>query len=82
MIKVNIDQEALSISYADSGRWRSFELSTSGTSFDDCSENGSISEIDQDGGEIRTYPLSEAYNGVIEAAEIVINRELNKGSKL
>jgi len=67
-----IIDEHLDIDYQDSGRWRSYHLSTDGDNLQELTENADIFEIDQDGGEITNYELCNASNEVIKEASKVI----------
>jgi len=62
----------LGIDYADCGAWRSYHLNTFGTTQEELRENATISEIDQDGGELNCYGLEEARNDVEKAVEGII----------
>lgn len=74
--KCIISTEEMGIDYADSGRWRSYELDTHGNSMDECEENASVSETDQDGGEIDIYSLKDASSEVFDRAIEMITAEL------
>jgi hypothetical protein len=52
-----------------------YEFGTEGDSLGACLENAWVFEIDQDGGEIKDYPLAEAPAAVIKEAEHVIRLE-------
>lgn len=66
--KYGIDTD-LGVSYQDIGPWRSYQLTAYGDSFNELLEDASISEIDQDGGELAgPYPLEDATNEVHEIA--------------
>lgn len=55
----------LPIDYEDCGRWRSYEVQDAcGETEEEFLNNVSISEIDQDGGEIRTYGYDDAGSAV------------------
>lgn len=58
--KYSIDTE-LGIEYQDAGPWRSYHLYASGDSIQELIEDSSISEIDQDGGELDCYGINETY---------------------
>lgn len=77
--KYNIDTD-LGIDYRDSGRWRSYQLYASGNSEAELMEDATISEIDQDGGDLATYGLEDASNEVHaacirEIARIILEKE-------
>ena len=74
--------EDTGVEYADSGRWRSYDLYTTGRSYEELFDNASISETDQDGGEIKTYDLQDADQEVQEAAFKIINDYLRLHPKL
>ena len=57
--KYHIDTE-IGIDFADAGPWRSYHLDTSGDSFNEMIQNATVSEIDQDGGELDCYELRQA----------------------
>lgn len=62
----------LEIDYRDVPPWRSFEVSARGNSVSEMLVDATISEIDQDGGEIRSYGLEDASNEVSQRAESLI----------
>lgn len=62
----SIDTE-MGIDFADAGPWRSYHLETSGDSFNEMVENATVSEVDQDGGTIDAYGLSDASSEVENA---------------
>ncbi len=66
-----IDQH-LEVEYQDEGPWRSFDLKAEGNSYEQILDDAAIFEIDQDGGELRCYGLSEASEEVRAAAMKVI----------
>jgi len=63
----NIEVNDLGVPYEDCGRWRGYSLVTFGDTKDQLIENASISETDQDGGEIATYGLEDAPREVDDA---------------
>lgn len=63
----SIDTTDIGIDFADAGPWRSYQLETSGDTFDQMVQNATVSEIDQDGGTLSAYGLDEA-SSQIEAA--------------
>ena len=79
-----IEDVELGVPYEDEGQWRSYHFSTEGRTLEQLEENGSISEIDQDGGEIRNYPMGEGTHQVYMAAMNAIRshvEELIKAQK-
>lgn len=83
MNTVNIENEDLAVEHRDAGPWRSYHLSTYGSSMPECLANAAIEEIDQDGGELRTVPLEHHGSGeVYEAAVALIEQRLNPTPKL
>lgn len=60
-IKLNYDHQ-------DEGQWRSYELDSRGTTKEELIVNGWVWEIDQDGGNLKDYPLGDADTGVYKAA--------------
>lgn len=77
-LKVSIEGECLDVSYQDSGQWRSYELTCAGHDFNSCEASAHISEIDQDGGEIRTYDIGDASGEVYREAENMIKNALKE----
>lgn len=75
--KVSISTD-IGVHYQDEPPWRSYYLETSGDTLIELIDNAQISEIDQDGDEIRTYELNEASNEVIKAAEKIIHYEASE----
>ncbi len=79
-VKYNIDQD-LGIEYADEGPWRSYQFTASGDSLLELVEDAQISEVDQDGGDLRCYGLDEATEKMRELAEKLILEALNAKEK-
>jgi len=70
-----IDTE-LGIDYADCGPWRSYHLYAIGDTEREMREDASITEIDQDGGELNCYGLEDARLEVENAVTILIKEKL------
>lgn len=66
MSKIVIDDKDTGIDHADEGPWRGYHLTTEGTSLADLEANASITEVDQDGGDLNTYALGDARRDVYE----------------
>lgn len=64
----SFDGVDMGISYQDAGPWRSYELTSFGNTFAHLIENATVTELDHDGGEIRSYGLIEAPGNVAERA--------------
>lgn len=75
-MKYHIDTD-LGIMYQDEGPWRSYELVTSGSTKEELLEDATISEVDQDGGELACYSFDDAGNQVSEA----VLREIESAMK-
>jgi len=58
----------LELDYADIGPWRNFEIHLYGSNLIEIIEDAHIAEIDQDGGELNVYHLSESSKSVLETA--------------
>ena len=71
MTQINIDTE-LSTPYEDSRQWRSYHLTASGRDLLELVHDATISEVDQDGGDIMSYGLEDAPQDVREEAGLVI----------
>ncbi len=52
----------LSEEFADEGPWRSYNLESYGDSLKELWDNATVSEVDQDGGELVTYDVLEYGN--------------------
>lgn len=69
--KCSFDYLDLGIDFRDFGPWRSYHLDTHGDTLSECLVNATISEIDQDGGELDCYDIdyasSEVYRAVVDA---------------
>ena len=76
--QITIEVYDLEVDYQDAGPWRCYSFFTHGDTIEQLVENGTIAEIDQDGGEIDCYSLENAPNDVIEAAIQLIAKEFNK----
>lgn len=72
-VKFSIDADTR-VEYCDEGQFRNFQLITEGDNVDQLLDNAQISEVDQDGGELDTYPLDDARSDVIRAANKIIMR--------
>jgi hypothetical protein len=82
MPKYTIDCLDLEIEWRDLGRWRSYSLSAHGDTLDELVESATISEVDQDGGELRCYGLGEADNEVFRVACKTIEAHVEKKRQL
>lgn len=67
-------EEDLGISYQDSGPWRSYSISAGGDNIDELMEDVTISETDQNGGELDCYGLDAASNDVYEIVVDLLNK--------
>lgn len=56
--KYSIQINDIGLDYQDAGQWRSYSLETSGDTYAELIHNATISETDQDGGEIDCYDLN------------------------
>lgn len=72
--KYNISYCDLGVPFQDSGAFRSYELSASGDSLGELIEDATISEIDQDGGELNTYGYAECSTNVLSAVDYQISK--------
>lgn len=79
---MRIESQDLGIDYRDSGPWRNYELSTDGKTIEECIDNASISEIDQDGGELATYGYEEASHEVAFAVCGVVTKAFKSKGKV
>lgn len=68
----------LDIDYRDDGPWRSYELTTHGETVEQASDNASITEVDQDGGEIKTTGLDDCTDQVVMRAELAIVKAFDR----
>lgn len=79
----SISYQDLGVDYQDAGPWRSYSLDTYGETFEEMMYNATISEVDQDGGELRCYGIDRAYSKVFEAVVREIRAKLfEDGSSL
>ena len=71
--KFSIDED-LGIEWADAGPWRSVNICSFGNSLAELIENCSLSEVDQDGGELNTFDLEDSpyYNEALEALKHLV----------
>ena len=65
-IKYTIDTD-LGIEYADTPPWRSYHLTASGNTIDDLYNDITVSEVDQDGGDIDCYGIEYCSSEVLAA---------------
>jgi hypothetical protein len=73
--------ETLPTEYRDSGRFRSYQLYAEGRTLEALYESATISEVDQDGGEIRCWGFDDVYcNEAAADAERVIKARFEKES--
>jgi hypothetical protein len=71
-MKYQIKDGDLGIEYADHGPWRSYEISeASGLTKDELLNNLTVSEVDQDGGELRCYGYHDA---PFEVQQVILKR--------
>ncbi len=80
MFKIQIENLDLEVDHRDSGGYRSYELSCEGNTLEQCMETAYIAEIDQDGGELDTYPLDDSDGDVFFQAVYQIKRAIMKVS--
>jgi hypothetical protein len=66
--KHSFDCYDLDVDHQDAGPWRSYELTASGDTFEELAKDATISEIDQDGGELNSYAVGDARPEVYNAA--------------
>jgi len=71
----SIDTE-LGIDYRDCGPWRSYRFETSGDTLAELIDNGTIEEVDQDGGTLDCYSLQDSCGEVERACKSIIYRKL------
>jgi len=71
-------EQHLDIDYQDIPPWRSYELHFDGTNLKEILETAMITEVDQDGGALRTYGVEDASDEIQEAAYAVIQDKLIK----
>jgi len=65
----------LGIDFADAGQWRSYQIETSGDSFNELVQNATVSEVDQDGGTIDAYGIDDASSEIETAAlRLILDR--------
>lgn len=76
--KYSIDSD-LGVNWQDAGQWRCYQIYSIGDSLKELYEEATISEIDQDGGEIDTYGLNECDSEVYTAAIKQLNELVMKG---
>lgn len=74
---MRIECTDIGVDYCGPGPWRNYELMAYGDTVEACLEDATISEIDQDGGELRTYGFDEAGNDVADAVERIIKDAFN-----
>lgn len=70
----------LPVDFADAGPWRSYELYTEGNSLVELLGNATVTEVDQDGGELNCYEIGDASNEVAAAAINEIEAHLIAGN--
>lgn len=75
---VHIEGVDLGIEWQDAGPWRNYEIQAHGSTYAELIEDATISEIDQDGGELNCYGINDASTSVALAAQKVIERECKK----
>lgn len=78
-VKFSIDTD-LSIDYQDAGPWRGYQLTAQGNTPMQFRHSATISEIDQDGGELASYEISDAPNSVQDKALKVLENVIKNNS--
>lgn len=73
-----VDCENMDIDYQDAGPWRSYEMTATGDTFEEMCEDATITEVDQDGGEIASYSISDASTKVVKRGEAMIMNCIEK----
>lgn len=76
--KYTLEIDDLGVEYADSGAWRSYSMEATGTSADELLDNAHIFEIDQDGGNLRDYPLSSVGGALYKAGARAISEHVEQ----
>ncbi len=70
---ITIQDFNLGVDWQDAGPWRSFHLDTHGETKEELLANATISEVDQDGGELHCYGTedccAEVYDAVLKYVE-------------
>jgi hypothetical protein len=78
-MKLYLEIDDLGVEYCDEGQWHSYALWASGKDVDEFLDSAFISEVDQDGGEITSYPVAEATNQVWTVASRALMNYLDRG---
>lgn len=71
-------EKQLDTMHSDEGPWKSYELYAEGNNLDQLMETAIISEIDQDGDDLRHYSIGNASWEVFKEAEQIILEHCNK----
>jgi hypothetical protein len=71
----------LATEHRDCGPWRSYELLAAGDTLEELLADATITEIDQDGGEIKSYGLDYGNEATDEAYELIIKAWEKENSK-
>lgn len=66
------------VDFRDEAPWRSYMLTTSGNTLVELLEKSVITEVDQEGGELASYPLYDATLRIVMAGEEIIAGEYLK----
>ena len=73
-----IDNLDVGVDFADEGPWRSWYLTTEGSTLKECLDNASIAEVDQDGGDLDCYGIDDAPSEVYNVCVYLIQRKLDE----
>lgn len=76
-----IDIDDVGYDHRDAGPWRSYGFTSVGHTRDELLDNGHIWEMDQDGGELRDYPLGDTGGGLYNICEKIIDKVLAKANE-
>lgn len=80
-MKYSIEVSDFASPFADYGPWRSHDLSTEGNSLRELIDNAQVFEVDQDGGELGNYPLSDMSVKDSDLGVLAITREYERKYK-
>lgn len=62
----------------DDGPFRSLELDCHGDTYDECWANAHVSEVDQDGGDVRDYPAADLGGRRADLVDQIIREALTE----
>lgn len=73
-----VDVDDIGVEYRGPGPWKNYALYSQGRTLDELIEEAAITEVDQDGGELRTYGIDDCCGEVEVSVLKILEEELRE----